>query len=65
MMRNVDAIALAAISNRCTEMMQVAAVAYYSRKPDDRAHYSERVVEQFRELADRLGFEIVEKEMAQ
>jgi hypothetical protein len=62
-MRNVDATILAAVTNRCTDMMQEAAASYYVRDPDDRRYHAGKLLERFRELGDRLGFTVEEKKL--
>ncbi|OAP40387.1 hypothetical protein AU381_00220 [Sinorhizobium glycinis] len=64
-MITMDATALAAITNRCTDMMQAAAVAYYSPRADEKRHHTETVLDDLKRLTAALGFEIVEREAAE
>ncbi|MDX1240395.1 hypothetical protein GOL95_10070 [Sinorhizobium medicae] len=64
-MITMDATALATVTNRCTDMMQAAAVAYYSHRADEKRHHTETVVDELKRLTAALGFQIVEKEAAE
>lgn len=59
MSKKIDAKVLAEISGSCMHMMQDAACAYYSRDEAQQGRFSSRVFEEFRDLADRLGFKLV------
>lgn len=63
-MSRMEATTLAVITNRCTDMMQAAAVAYYSNDEGDQKHHTEVVFVRLRDLAQRLGFEVVKPEPA-
>lgn len=63
-MSRMDPTTLAVITNRCTDMMQAAAVAYYSNEADDQKHHTEVVFLRLRDLSDRLGFDLTKREPA-
>jgi len=62
-MKTMDATMLAVITNRCIDMMQDAAVAYYAHQTDAREHHTKKAIDALREMAERLGFTVEEKSL--